>query len=387
MLDYFITYMGSNIICLIIFGIMLVHDLRSVDRQEKQIKYDHALIAFMLYFVSDCFWAAVYSGILPKTRVSITITDVVNYFLMAAITYTWLRYVMAVEQVENRDTRRMKFFSLLPFGISTVIMICMYIFTPTLMISETLEVQPAAYVFLVVVPYIYIAAVLFYTLRRAKREENPSEKKKHLGVGLFPLVVVVGGLVEMLLSNDKPLFCFSCTILMLIFYIQSMENRISIDPLTRLNNRGQLNHYVSQRSNMIREGRSTFFIMMDINNFKMINDTYGHAEGDRVLVVVSDTLMKAVKNRSLPVFLGRYGGDEFVIIAHPESDEEIPELIADIREELEKICTGAGMPYIVTLAAGYDRLTGENDTYQRCLQRADSNMYLDKKKKREGEPK
>ena len=77
---------------------------------------------------------------------------------------------------------------------------------------------------------------------------------------------------------------------MLIFYIASMKTQISTDPLTGLNNRGQLANYVAQKSNIYRENRLTIVIMFDINDFKLINDTYGHAEGDRALILVSNAL-------------------------------------------------------------------------------------------------
>ena len=68
MSDYSIYYTESNIVCLILFGIMLAHDLFRVDRQEKQLKFDRALVAFMLYFITDPLWAGVISGVLPKNR-------------------------------------------------------------------------------------------------------------------------------------------------------------------------------------------------------------------------------------------------------------------------------------------------------------------------------
>ena len=101
MSSYFIYYTEASIVCVIIFGIMLCWDLFSIDKQEKQIKYDHALIAFMLYFVSDALWAAVIAGMLPRNRFIVVSTNFSNCVLMAAITYTWLRYVMAVEQREK----------------------------------------------------------------------------------------------------------------------------------------------------------------------------------------------------------------------------------------------------------------------------------------------
>ena len=56
MSDYFIYYASANMVGAVVFGIMLIHDCLGVDRQEKQIKYDQALIAFMLYFISDVIW-------------------------------------------------------------------------------------------------------------------------------------------------------------------------------------------------------------------------------------------------------------------------------------------------------------------------------------------
>jgi hypothetical protein len=57
--EYFIYYASSNIVGIVIFGIMLAHDRFSIDRQEKQLKYDRTLIAFMLYFFSDTIWCAI----------------------------------------------------------------------------------------------------------------------------------------------------------------------------------------------------------------------------------------------------------------------------------------------------------------------------------------
>ena len=151
-------------------------------------------------------------------------------------------------------------------------------------------------------------------MKRAIAAESLIERRNHLLVGLFPLLVVFGGLAQVIVMSETPIFCFSSTILMLIFYIGSMKTQISTDPLTGLNNRGQLANYVAQKSNIHHENRLTIVIMLDINDFKLINDTYGHAEGDRALILVSNALKEVVRNHSIPMFLARYGGDEFVVI-------------------------------------------------------------------------
>ncbi len=375
---YFIYYSSFNLVGAIIFGIMLSHDMLSIDRQEKQLKYDHALTAFMLYFISDSIWAGVDSGLFPVNRFTVVITDFSNYVLMTAITYTWLRYVMVVEQIPNRDTKAMKAWLTIPFLVSVVVFIVTFIVRPSLLIDDDLKTTNLFDVYLVAMSYVYIIAVIIYTVRKAISEKNPIEKRKHLYIGLFPIMTVAGGLMQMILMPELPIFCFSSTILMIIFYIQSMERQISIDPLTKLNNRGQLTRYVSQSYNLNREGRSTFVMMVDINDFKMINDTYGHAEGDCALVIIARSLMKTLRNYDFPMFLGRYGGDEFVMIVHPVEEEEIKELVNDIRECIRKECESDNKPYLLSIGIGYDEYLGDQDTFQKCMQRADSKLYLDK---------
>ena len=378
MSNYFIYYTEASIVCVIIFSIMLFRDLFNVDRQEKQMKYDHALIAFMLYFISDAIWAAVIAGILPKNHFTVLSTNFANYVLMAVITYTWLRYVMAVEQVRGRDNRRKKFAIKFPFYVSTVALVVTYLVKPGVLLNEALELQLGYSVYQIAVPVVYIAAILVYTMRQAHVEENPLERKKHRFVGFFPLMVIAGGLVQVLLLPETPIFCFSSAILMLVFYINAMETQISTDPLTGLNNRGQLLHYTSQKANIHMDGRRTFVVMFDINDFKAINDTYGHAEGDRALVIVSDALKGVIKGHNTPAFLARYGGDEFILVSHPAPDEPIEPLIAEIQDRIDAKCREENTPYALSVGAGFEEISGPDDTFAACMQRADEALYLDK---------
>ena len=383
MSSYFVYYTEASIVCVIIFAIMLFRDLFNVDRQEKQIKYDHALIAFMFYFVSDALWAAVIAGMLPRNLFTVLTTNFANCILMAAITYTWLRYVMAVEQIPARDKPIKKFAIMFPFLISTIALIATYLAAPRMLLSEALELQPAYSAFQISVPIIYIVAVLFYAIQRAITLDSPIDRKRHLFIGFFPLMVIVGGLIQVLLLPETPIFCFCSAILMLVFYINSMEAQISTDPLTQLNNRGQLLHYTSQRTNLHREGRRTFVVMFDINDFKSINDTHGHSEGDRALILMAESLRDVVKKHSTPMFLARYGGDEFTLVVHPTDGGEMQPLIDEIREQIVARCRAEGTPYVLSVGAGYDELVGEDDTFPKCMERADEKLYLDKARQKE----
>lgn len=378
MTEFFVYYTLANVVCFIIFGILLLHDLFGIDRRETQIKFDNALIAFMLYFAADCLWAAATAGVIKPTLPIMIFVHFSIYVLMSAITYTWLRYVMAVEEAPRREKTINKFAILFPFLVSTVIMIIVFATAPGKLIDENLETKTAYNVFLVVVPYIYIIAVIIYTIGKVRHEKNPIERRRHIYIGFFPLMLVGSGLVQMIWHPNVPFYCFAATILMLIIYIQSMDTLISRDPLTRLNNRGQLIRYVSQNSNMIREGIDTYVMMIDANRFKNINDTYGHAEGDRALKLIADSLKRAVDNCDMPLFLARYGGDEFTLIAHTGDEKEISALSKDIKEELKETCKAESTPYDISISIGYDKLNGKDDTFQKCMQRADRDLYENK---------
>ena len=378
MSEYFINYAEANLVCLIIFGIMLARGLLSVDRQEKQIKYDHALVSFMLYFVSDTFWAAIISGVIPKTTFTVVFANGLNYVFMAALTYMWLRYAMAVEHMPHRNRRSNKIKIQLPFLIATLALIITYIAAPDVIFNAEFRPTIVYSIFQIAVPIVYIVAVIIYSVRRARKEPNPDERKKYIYIGFFPLMVVVGGLLQILVLPNSSIFCFSCTILMLIFYIQSMETQISIDPLTKLNNRGQFARYIATESNEHIDGLKTFVVMVDINDFKSINDTYGHSEGDRALVMVADSLKTSLNNHNAPSFVGRFGGDEFVLVFHTAEESKVEELKEEIRERIKAECSSGKTEYDISVGIGYDELMGESDTFQKCLQRADHKLYLDK---------
>ena len=378
MVKFFTYYAESNIVCLLIFGILLFHDLLNKERQEKQIKYDHALAAFIAFFIVDIIWAAVIDGVIPKTKLSVSIVLFANFIFMSGITYFWLQYVMAVEQTPHRNRKINKFAILFPFLIVSLVMIICYIFDSEILIDDNLESQNLFNVFLIIVPLINISAIVFYAMRKAIKEEDPIEKVKHYYVGIFPIIVVAGGLFQIMLFPELPIFCFCCTFMMLIYYIKSLETQISTDPLTKLNNRTQLSRYISQPSNVFLPNRLTYFVMIDVNDFKLINDTYGHAAGDKALVFIAETLKKVAALHDMPVFISRYGGDEFVLIVHPIKREEIDILIADFRKYIFAGFENNETPYRLSIGVGYDELVRGKGSVQKCLQSADINMYADK---------
>ena len=114
--------------------------------------------------------------------------------------------------------------------------------------------------------------------------------------------------------------------------------------------------------------------MIDIDRFKRINDTYGHAEGDRALILVSGALRQTAGQMNTREFIGRYGGDEFTVIFQTD-EENVEKWIAALRENVRMKRKENNLPYELELSVGWDALRDADDTMAACLNRADEKLY------------
>lgn len=380
--EYFIFYTEANLVCVTILAILLLNNRIYGTQRETQVWFNRAIIAFMLYFVSDIGWAAVLSGQLPRTRLLIILFNLSNYILLSLMAIQWFMYMAASEKMSFRKDRKKQLLCYLPMCVSALVIVIAYITAPLYWISERNELNGLYYPMMIVVPILYLLTAFLLSVINARKAQSRDEKKMDWMIGIFPLGVMVAGLIQMF-SLNAPIFCFGCTVMLLFFYIQHMQTMISVDPLTRLNNRGQINRYMDQLH--YRENVRVYLMMIDIDRFKEINDTYGHAEGDQALILVAETLKEACEHFKASAFLGRYGGDEFTIILQYSPENDTPEqAVQAIHSALDKKRGKKQLPYPLEVSIGYAALRDANDTMQDCMIRADEKLYIDKRGKNAG---
>jgi diguanylate cyclase len=162
--------------------------------------------------------------------------------------------------------------------------------------------------------------------------------------------------------------------------VQSRQ-QASIDPITRVTNRGSFDEAFQNRFEEHREQKKPFVLaMVDIDDFKKINDTHGHQVGDRVLFCVAEWLKKFVRPGDL---LARYGGEEFVVLME---DIELPQAETSFSKLLENMssCDYAYTKGLdecsvrFTASCGLAEFTLE-ESGEDLLRRADEALYLAKK--------
>lgn len=110
---------------------------------------------------------------------------------------------------------------------------------------------------------------------------------------------------------------------------QRAKRDAGVDPLTKLLNRRSLTEILSARMQMSGQRRAPFYLLFfDIDNFKAINDRYGHVVGDEVLVRLSQETIRSFRKDTM---IARYGGDEFVIILDGSTK-------AEVRGRIDELC-------------------------------------------------
>lgn len=151
----------------------------------------------------------------------------------------------------------------------------------------------------------------------------------------------------------------------------------TIDELTGLFNR---RHFLNQVQEQLDELNSnSALLLLDIDDFKQINDTYGHIAGDQVLIGFSLLLKNAcAANRSI---VGRIGGEEFAVFLTKVSEEEAQQVAERVRSMIgtSKIPVNDQKQTIVTVSGGLAFVTRDGMKFEELYQRADIALYISKR--------
>lgn len=200
-------------------------------------------------------------------------------------------------------------------------------------------------------------------------------KKYFLLLLFFTFIIIASALAQVVFYGIAVIWS-SIAIAALLVHNNLQNTQAYTDHLTGINNRRQMDAYLSDRIQLASSGRAFSCIMLDINRFKTINDTLGHLVGDEALISAAAILKSSIRKED---FLSRYGGDEFVILSDIHDEAALAKLIARINESASNYNATANKPYAIEFSYGcavFDDQTKMNAT--EFLRYVDLMMYRDK---------
>lgn len=374
-----LIYSELNIFCMIISGILLYRIFTGVNKQFVSKSFAELIISAMAVFVTNTFWGLYQSGFWSPPPAAAKLTDTLYYVSLAVFSYFWFIYSETVQQ-SKLLWREYKIKRRLPLILLLILIAlsnqCGLIFNIDGNSNESLG---ALYFLQVIITYGYILFTALKAVIISSKNEGFDRQEKMYLLGAFAIPTLLAGIFQIFFPS-VPLVCAGITVSLLLIYIDSINRLMLVDPLTRLNNRSRLMMYLSSKIKNTADGTQLYLLIMDVDNFKTINDMYGHIEGDRALKLIARSLCLAGESRGL--FVSRYGGDEFIAIYETaDGVNDVKHLCGDIEDTLAAVSSEANLPYALNVSIGYTKYSKIVRNIPEFIAMADAELYKQKQNK------
>ncbi|MEA4912742.1 MAG: diguanylate cyclase [Oscillospiraceae bacterium] len=375
-----IYYIEINVMCIVILLLLCSQLQQKHGQGSTEVHIFRLLLQTAIVLCA----ADLLSGVLRgrtffSARVFTGAGNMLYFLMVTTIGYLWTLYV----NVKLHNTSRKA--SVL-YAIPLLFILALAISNPWTEIlfslgKDNLYVRGEGIYLHWVINWLYLLIPTVQIVWAVLHEKNKG-RRRDLHILLYFIIAPTAASIIQMLFYGVSCFQVGITISLLIVFLLGQNVQILTDALTGLNNRRAFGGYCDE---FIRhhEGEQLFLWMIDINDFKQINDKLGHLVGDRALKNAADALKLVCVDAPNRLFLCRYGGDEFVIAGCGCGAEYEAKLGEQIEREFEKQNDAGRVPYALTASIG--TATGEcadADDIGRLLRTADKAMY--EKKKRAG---
>ena len=203
-------------------------------------------------------------------------------------------------------------------------------------------------------------------------------KKQGINLNFFPVIYFVGpcfaGVLIQFLFYGITSSWVLVAVALIFVQMQSYAENLYMDELSGLYNRRYLNAVLTERK--ITIGKSLHGIMMDVNDFKYINDNFGHSMGDKAICTLGNILLRSIPDGGMAI---RYAGDEFIVLLSGVDTESVLVTMDEINHNLSQFNESKIEPFTLSVSMGYAEF-GEGDDTEAFLMHMDEKMYEEKRK-------
>lgn len=369
-----------NLYSIVLLLVVNLHTSRHQDiRQLQNILFLWVSRLTILLLVMD--GLARFDGLdTPLHPIFNQVGNFMLYLMGPALVVCWFLYVhLQVSQRKKATVRLMK-----PLGILLVAnaLFCLlslvfgWVYT-----IDDMNVYHRGPLFFI--PVVLDFGLVFLTTAYMIASRKKLGSHHFFNLMIFPFLPVLGMLTQLFFYHVPIIMnCVALSILIIFLNIQNLN--IYTDHLTGIYNRKRLDKYMEDRIHSQGSQRSFAGILIDVDDFKEINDTYGHGHGDVVLREVAQMLRSCLRNND---FIARYGGDEFFIVVDTGNRRVLEEIIWRIQCCLEKLNSSEELKRHVSLSMGYDIYNPKSGQSVEDFQKSiDTRMYDIKRRSKSTPP-
>ncbi len=372
-----LLYITLNTFCILILIMVLIRILRSSDKRMSQVMYSWFIIASLILCASDLFW-----GIIDMTY-NWSLSDSIDYvangtyhIFTLVVCYLWFLFAESEQETRTVTTKLGLGISLLGFMFDLALIMGSSYNGLVFSITESGEYQRGeAYLLHISICFFYVILTSLKAFIRSFYKKNFMLKEKYRTLASFCFVPLLAGALQVIFVGS-PMISAGVTFAAIQVYVSTREQLISIDPLTKMNNRAEMMRFLDNKMKNRNANKDLYLFIMDLDSFKKINDNYGHVEGDEAIIITAETLKTVVRKTNF--FICRYGGDEFVAVGEVKEDFSPQQFIEDINTALKDAVVAHKKKYDLHMSVGYFKHTPEIKNIAEFISSADKYLYRQK---------
>lgn len=354
------------------FFLLLIVKLHMNTQMEGRGLLDTKILRVMINLTMfQCVWDSLVFWVDGQTfagaRMLNIIGNVIYYILNGTIAYFWPLFTEYKLTSNYKKVTKLAGILAIPLIISSIL-IATSPFTGIIFTVSEDNVYARSEVFFAIPTILIFAYVIYGTV-------NVYLKRKKAGqYMLFPAIYFVTpimlAMITQMMYYGISLIFIGIAIGITGVYISTQSESVYIDHLCGVYNRRYYNDYILSFCNANKKDEVITGVLIDMDEFKVINDTFGHHSGDNALIIFSSVLRKYMNSIGFAV---RYGGDEFILITK-KGKNAAKEAVEQIVKEIKEINDSGANEFQLKFSYGVATLdvNGEAETF---LREMDKNMY------------
>lgn len=377
--NLYTAYVVIDAFCFVYALTALVRMSDSLGSEHEMLQLRNMIYAYLVMILADIPTALAEGGFVTLDTSGFAMACAIDLIAVALGCYYWFQYVLDRLGSKLPDTRRFRVLATLPVVIVCVLDV-LSVFTgwvfdigPDYAFADGPLYLPHA-----IVDYTYLLVPAVMAVVRMMGEHSRQRRREYLLYTAYMVVPLLSGLFEDSLPT-VPIVSMSTFMVINLFLLSVQDQQIFSDALTGLNNRRRLNRYLEERLQAASPEHPVAVFMMDVNDFKAINDGYGHVAGDNALREFAFALQSI--SGAYDAFIARYGGDEFCLVA--DVSEHAPEkIVAGITRSVEEAHSRKSpdaSPCPISASIGYATCSEPTTNPEDVLRQADAMLYAEKR--------
>jgi len=367
----FVGNLIINSVCVAILLVLLFANHKNCKGGMVSSRiFEYILIAGIIILIVDTMGRT--DG---ATDVSIPFLNVVGNFLLytlnPVVPILWVVYVI-VQIHGNTSFLKKTMWPIIIFFLAHLSLVILNLFFGFYYTIDANNEYSRGTFYAASILWVFIPLFIAFFITTLYRDKI--DKRKYNAFVLFPLAPIMGTILSFV-SYGYSVVLPTMTLAFMLAFNSIQNDSMRVDYLTGIFNRRHLEECLRKK---ISESNNVFAgIMLDIDDYKSVNDKYGHLMGDRALIDFANALQKSVGKNDI---VARYGGDEFMLIVNVKNEKQLEEVIVDIRTNIEKINDSEAYPFKMRASLGAKIYTRDKETtMEKFLNQLDDLMYQDKK--------